>query len=73
MHTQLLLGKISSRMIAISSTAIVKHTAINARMKWMGMMTKSDCYDLAYKFYHAKWNLVRRGYHFLHKLISKDD
>ena len=44
---------------------------MNLRMAWMGRYIKLPYYNSWFKIYHSKWNVVRRGFHLLRKIIAK--
>lgn len=49
----------------------VKSKAIGLRMYWMGLMTKSLIYPSLYSIYCSKYNLLRRGWHFISRLLNE--
>lgn len=44
---------------------------MNFRMWWMGKFVKGAAYGSFFKFYHWRWNALRRGFHLMRKIISK--
>lgn len=42
-----------------------KPANLKRRMKWMGVFTKTFGYGFNYKLYNSRWNVLRRGYHFV--------
>lgn len=43
---------------------------ILARMKWMGAMVMGPAYRSSYKAYYSQWNLLRRGFHVIKRLVG---
>lgn len=49
----------------------VSPAKMRARMKWMGAMIMAPHYTTSYNIYHSRWNVPRRAFHLMCRLLSE--